>query len=81
MKENNTFREKRKQHDLKLIEVAKIFNIDKGKKPYFLRDNKNPNDIWLPKADLLMNSKNNLYSQIADEVFLYFALNHILFHH
>jgi len=81
MKENNSFREKRKQHDLKLIEAGKIFNGDKGKKPYFIRDKNNPNGIWLPKADLLMNSKNNFYPQIADEVILYFALNSISFHH
>lgn len=81
MKENNSFREKRKQHDLKLIEAGKIFNGDKGKKPYFLRDKNNPTGIWLPKADLLMNSKNNFYPQIADEVILYFALNSISFHH
>jgi len=81
MTENNTFRENRKQHDLKLIEAGKLFNSDKGKKPYFLRNTKNPNGIWLPKADLLMNCKNNLYPLIADEVILYFALNHISFHH
>jgi hypothetical protein len=81
MKENNSFREKRKQHDLKLIEAGKLFNGDKGKKPYFLREKNNPNGIWRPKADLLMNSKNNLYPQIVDEVILYFALNNISFHH
>jgi len=81
MTENNTFREKRKQHDLKLIKSGKLFNSDKGKKPYFLRNKKNPTGIWLPKADLLLNWKNNLYPQIVDEVSLYFALNHILFHH
>lgn len=81
MKENNSFREKRKQHDLKLIAAGKLFNGDKGKKPYLLRVKNYPNGIWRPKADLLMNSKNNLYPQIADEVVLYFALNNISFHH
>lgn len=81
MKENNRFRENRKLHDLKLIEAGKIFNGDKGKKPYFLRDKNYPNGIWRPKADLLINSKNNLYPQIADEAILYFALNSISFHH
>jgi len=81
MKENNTYREKRKQNDLKLIKLGKLFNSDKGKKPYFLRNKKNPDGIWLPKADLLLNWKNNLYPQIVDEVNLYFALNNISFHH
>lgn len=81
MKENNSFRENRKLYDLRLIEVGKIYNGDKGKKPYFLRDKNNPNGIWRPKADLLINSKNNLYPQIADEAILYFALNSISFHH
>lgn len=81
MTENKTYRGKRKQHDLKLIESGKIFNNDKGKKPYFLRNKDNPSGIWLPKADLLLNWKNNLYPQIVEEVSLYFALNHISFHH
>jgi len=81
MKEHNTFREKRKQHDLKLIEEGKLFNNDKGRKIYLLKNKKNPNGIWLPKADLLMKGKNNLYPLIIDEVMLYFALNHITLHH
>jgi hypothetical protein len=81
MKENNTFSEKRRQHDLKLIKAGKLFNGDKGKKPYLVKDYNNPNGIWRTKADLLMLSKNNLFPQIADEVILYFALNHISFHH
>lgn len=81
MKDYNTFREKRKQHDLKLIEAGKLFNSDKGKKPYLIRDKNNLNGIWRPKADLLMSTKNNLFPQIADEVILYFALNQISFHH
>jgi hypothetical protein len=81
MREHSTYREKRKQHDLKLIETCKIFNSDKGKKPFLLRDKNNPNGIWRPKADLLMSSNNNLFPQIVDEVILYFVLNHISFHH
>ncbi len=81
MTEYKTFREKRRQHDLKLIEAGELFNNDMGKKPYLMRDKKNPNGIWRPKADLLVSSKNNLFPQIADEVILYFALNHISFHH
>jgi hypothetical protein len=81
MKENNTFREKRKQNDLKLIAENKIFNSDIGKKPYFLKSSEKHKGIWKQKADLLLNGKNNLFPQIADEVILYFALNHISFHH
>lgn len=81
MKENNTYRGKRKQHDLKLITSGRIFNGDKGKKPYFVRSKNNPSGTWMPKADLLLNWKNNLYPQIIDEVCLYFALNQIAFHH
>jgi len=81
MKKNKTYREKRKENDVKLINLGKIFNKDKGKKPYLLSTKQNPKGSWLPKADLLMNGKNNLYTQIVDEVVLYFALNKISFHH
>ena len=82
MTKNNTYREKRKQHDLKLIKDGRIFNGDEAKKPYLLNNPENPDaSCWRPKADLLMNGKNNLYPPIADEVILYFALNQISFHH
>ncbi len=81
MTKNNTYRDKRREYDKKLIEAGKLFNNDKGKKQYFFKDKNNPNGIWVPKADLLMDSRNNLYPQITDEVILYFALNHISFHH
>ncbi|MDP3451641.1 MAG: hypothetical protein Q8R90_01690 [Bacteroidales bacterium] len=81
MKEHNTFRERRKQHDLKLIKAGNIFNSDKGGKNFFLKNEENPDGIWRPKADLLIKGKNNLYPLIADEVVLYFALNNISFHH
>jgi hypothetical protein len=82
MKGNNTYREKRKQHDLKLINEGRIFNGDKGKKPYLLNNLENREvPTWRPKADLLMYGNNNLYPQITDEVILYFALNQISFHH
>lgn len=80
MKENNTYREKRKQHDLKLIDEGKLFNNDKANKPYFLKD-KSKASSFCKLKNLLMDGKNNLYHQIADEVVLYFALNHISFHH
>lgn len=77
----NSYREKRKQHDVSLIRGSQIFNGDPGKKPYFLKDKNNPNGVWLPKADLLMEGKNNLFPKIGDEVVLYFALNGVAFHH
>lgn len=81
MKENNTFREQRKQFVLKLIASGSIFNGDKGRKPYLIRDRANPSGVWRPKADLLRDWKNNLYPHIIDEISLYFALNQITFHH
>lgn len=78
---NNTFREKRKENDLKLINLGKIFNEDKGKKPYLLKDKEHPSGFWTPKADLLIDGKNNLFFQIIDEVISYFAMNKITFHH
>jgi hypothetical protein len=81
MKDHDTYRERRKQHAVNLIEAGELFNGDKGKKPYLMRNKENPNGIWRLKADLLTDGKNNLYPPIADEVVLYFALNHITFHH
>jgi hypothetical protein len=81
MKMNNTYREKRKENDVKLINLGKIFNEDKGKKPYLLKDKEHPNGFWTPKADLLIDGKNNLFFQIIDEVISYFAMNKITFHH
>jgi hypothetical protein len=36
MTEYKTFREKRKEYDLKLIEAGELFNTEIGKKAYFL---------------------------------------------
>jgi len=81
MRESSVFRNERKQHDLELIKEGKIFNGDKGKKPYLIKNEKNPDGNKHPKADFLMNSRNNLYHQIADEVVVYFNDNKITFHH
>ena len=70
-----TYREQEKQKAVNLINNSQIFNGDTGKKPYFLKG------AWHPKADLLMDWKNNLYAHLKEEVLLYFALNKIAFHH
>lgn len=81
MRENSSFRNERRQHDLELIKEGRIFNGDKGKRKYLIKDEKNPDENGRPKADLLMDGKNNLYHQIADEVVVYFNDNKITFHH
>jgi hypothetical protein len=73
--EESKFRQQEKNKALEQIKSGQIFNGDNGKKPYFWKGK------WLPKADLLLDGKNNLYPQIRDEVVLYFALNKITFHH
>jgi hypothetical protein len=77
METKSKYREIEKNKVLSLINENEVFNGDKGKKNYFLKEKK----LWRPKADLLINSKNNLYPQIKDEIVLYFALNKIAFHH
>ena len=71
----NDYRKQRRDNDVRLIKDGVIFNGDKGKRLYFV-ENK-----WLPKADLLMNSNNNLYRLITEEVISYFDFNKIKFHH
>jgi len=69
------YREQEKAKAVNQIKNGQIFNGDSGRKPYFL------NKKWYPKADLLMDGKNNLFYRIKNEVVLYFALNNIVFHH
>jgi hypothetical protein len=71
----SSFREQEKKRGVDIIKNSSLFNGDKGGKNYCIKGR------WLPKADLLLDGKNNLYHQIVDDVIMYFALNKIAFHH
>jgi hypothetical protein len=79
MNKESKYREQEKKKAVGLIKNSQIFRGDVGRKPYPVKDDKTGQVNYFPKADLLLDGKNNLFCPIVEDVIFYFTLNGIAF--